>query len=54
METTADKWVSCVRHKAERVTTQEEKSYVFIRTGDNVKDRLERKIYSVVLKCLVQ
>ena len=45
MKTTTDKkQVDCVRHKADRVTTQEEKSYVFMRTGDNDKDKLDSKL----------
>lgn len=45
MESTADKkWMTCVRHKAERATTQDEKSHIFIKIGDNDKDRLEKKI----------
>lgn len=45
MKTTAEKkWMDYVRHKAERVMAQEEKSHVFRRTGDNDKDRLDRKL----------
>lgn len=42
MKTTADKkQVDCVRHKAARIATREEKSYVFMGTGGS--DRLDRK-----------
>lgn len=44
--------MSCVRHKAERVTTQVEKSYVLIRTADNDKVRLERKLIHLGLSAL--